>query len=219
MSNQKLITNYNAEKDLLVEQLAVMLPKPQFQVFNDDASLLGEKHPNPLLINVGDKISNFSLPDATGTIIHSKDLLKKGSMVLTFYRGEWCPYCNLYLQQLQNVLPQIKDKNASLVAISPQKPDNSLSMKEKNKLRFHVLSDLGNQLAKKFTTVFKYGEQPLQAMADLGYDFNSFYADDAQELPIPATFIILSDGSVSFAKSQGGDYRLRVEVANVLNAL
>lgn len=219
MSDTTNVPNYKEHLDTLITQLSTMLPAEQLEVFNQDATQLATNYTQPLKKQVGDQAPAFSLPDATGKAVHSTDLLQQGAVVLTFYRGEWCPYCNLYLKSLQAVLPQIQAAGASLVAISPQKPDASLSMAEKNALDFALLTDEGNQVARQFTTVFKNGEAPLAAMAALGFDFDSFYEDDSQELPVPATFVIQPDGHISFAQSEGGDYRQRVALEAVLEAL
>lgn len=219
MSKPITVPSYKENLKGLIGQLEGMLPEAQFAVFNGDAAQLAKSYPNPLQLKVGDKAPSFTLPNATGQAVSSDTLLQEGPMVLTFYRGAWCPYCNLYLKNLQEILDQIKGAGASLVAISPQKPDHSLDMKEKNELAFEVLTDAGNHVARQFTTVFKNGEAPLQAMADLGYDFNSFYEDDSAEIPVPATFIIAKDGTVTFAASEGGDYRERVEPQAILAAL
>jgi peroxiredoxin len=188
-------------------------------VFNNDALRLAEKYPSPLKLHKGDKAPLFSLPNATGKIISIENLLQQGPVVLTFYRGVWCPYCNLQLKNYQLILPQIKEAGASLVAISPMTPDQSLSMQEANALQFEVLSDVGNHVARQYTTVFKYSDASIQAMTDLGYDFFSFYEDDSAELPIPATFVIAKDKTILFAGSGGGDYRLRVEPKDILDAM
>ncbi len=219
MSKINTAPNYELAKNQLVQQLTEMLPVEQFQVFKEDAAQLVKDFPNPLVIKVGEIAPKFSLPNAIGEMVHSKDLSKKGPLVLVFYRGAWCPYCNLYLNQLQQVLSTIEAKGATLVAISPQNADQTLSLKEKNELKFQVLSDVGNQVAKQFTAVFKYGDLPVEAMTKLGYDFDSFYADKSREIPVPATFVIQKNGTVSFAKSEGGDYRNRVEPLEIINSL
>lgn len=219
MSNQLVIPSYKNELENLMKQLGQMLPAEQLAVFNADAEQLAKKHPSPLRLKNGDQAPYFSLPNATGNVVRLEDLLKEGPVVLTFYRGAWCPYCNLQLKQYQQILHNIKDAGATLVAISPQTPDHSLDMQQKNELAFEVLSDSGNQVARLFTTVFKYGDAPLQAMTDLGYDFHSFYDDDSGEIPVPATFVIAQNGTITFAASEGGDYRQRVEPEAVLNAL
>jgi peroxiredoxin len=140
-------------------------------------------------------------------------------VVLTFYRGVWCPYCSLHLKTYQQILPDIRAAGANLIAISPMTPDNTLSMQETNALQFEVLSDVGNQVARGYTTVFKNGDAPIQAMQDLGYDFFGFYGDASAELPVPATFVIAPDRSLLLAASGGGDYRERVEPQAILDAL
>lgn len=170
-------------------------------------------------MSVGDKAPTFSLSNAIGETVTLKSLLEKGKVVLTFYRGTWCPYCNLQLNQYQRVLEDIKGLGANLVAISPQTPDESLKMKEKNELAFEVLSDNSNMVARQFTTVFKNGEAPIETMTALGIDFDGHYSDDSQELPVPAVFIIEQDYTISFAKAIGGDYRNRVEAADIIEAL
>ena len=94
-----------------------------------------------------------------------------------------------------------------------------MSIKEKNELEFEVLSDNGNIVARQFTTVFKNGDAPIQAMTDLGYDYDSFYGDNSREIPVPTVFIINRDRTISFAKVEGGDYRNRVEASEIINAL
>jgi peroxiredoxin len=140
-------------------------------------------------------------------------------VVLTFYRGIWCPYCNLELKTYQQILPQLKAAGANLVAVSPMTPDNSLQLKDTNALEFEVLSDVGNHVARQFTTVFKNLETSIKAMAELGYDFNGFYGDTSAEIPVPATFVIGQDGTIKFAGTAGGDYRERVEPKKILEVL
>ena len=219
MSNQLVIPSYKNELRELVTQLEGMLPAEQFDVFNTDAENLATQYRSPLKLKQGEKAPGFTLPNALGELMSLEDLLSKGPVVLTFYRGAWCPYCNLQLRQLQQILPQLQDKSASLMAISPQSPDQSLDMKQKNALEFEVLTDAGNQVASQYTTVLKYGEAPLKAMAELGYDFNSFYEDESGEIPIPAIFVIRQNGDIVYAYSGGGDYRARAEPGAVLEAL
>lgn len=203
----------------LTGNLSNMLPTDALEVFGADATALENEHTSILKLHVGDKAPDFTLSNAVNESVNLYDVLKTGRVVLTFYRGTWCPYCNLVLNQYQAVLPEIKDAGATLIAISPQTPDESLNMQQKNELQFEVLSDNGNIIAKQFTTVHANPEKSLKKMTELGYDYNSFYADEDSELPVPATFIIEKDGTVSFAKSEGGDYRNRVEPSEIINSL
>ena len=213
------IPSYQKDLQKLITDLSEALPQDALSVFNQDAAQLEKRYTSPLKLSKGDQAPLFSLPNATGKIVHLTELLKQGKVVLTFYRGSWCPYCNLALNSYQKILPQMKALGASLVAVSPQRPDESLNMKEKNNLTFEVLSDTGNQIAKQYTTVFKNGEAPIAAMEALGIDFHAFYESEDGELPIPAIFIIRQDGTIAFAKAESGDYRQRVEPSEILDNL
>lgn len=211
--------SYQENLKELRSNLGTMLPKDALNVFDKDAEQLGLNHKSVLKLQIGEKAPDFSLSNAVNKTIKLSDLLTKGKVVLAFYRGSWCPYCNLQLSLYQNSLSEIKALGAELVAISPQTPDESLNIKEKNKLNFEVLSDNGNIIAKKYTTVFKNGDAPVNTMTALGFDFDAHYSDDSRELPVPAVFIIEKDATISFAKSLGGDYRNRTEASEIINAL
>lgn len=155
------------------DDLAAMLPKETLSIFDKDAENLQENHKSIVKLQAGDKAPDFSLVNATGKMITLSELLEKGKVVLIFYRGSWCPYSNLQLSYYQKYLDQIHDLGAELVAISPQTHDESLNIKEKNELNFQVLSDNGNIVARKFTTVFRNADEPLNTMNELGLDFNS----------------------------------------------
>lgn len=219
MSVQTAIPSYAEGLQQLQNNLQQMLPAEALTVFSEDADALQTAYKSILKIKEGEQAPDFSLPNALGEMVKLSNLLKDGKVVLTFYRGSWCPYCNLQLNQYQQVLREIQEHGAQLVAVSPQTPDESLSLTEKNELQFEVLSDNGNMVARQFTTVFRYSDQPINTMTALGYDFDSYYADDSRELPIPAVFIIDQDGKVLFAQSTGGDYRNRVEASDIINAL
>ena len=211
-------TYQNSLKELRTN-LSTVVPKDALQIFDNDAEKLQLNHPSVLKLQVGDKAPDFSLSNAINNTVKLSDLLKKGKVVLSFYRGSWCPYCNLQLIHYQNSLTEIQKLGAQLVAISPQTPDESLSIKEKNNLNFEVLSDNGNIITRKYTTVFKSADAPIDTLAALGFDFDSHYSDDSRELPIPAIFIIEKEGTISFAESLGGDYRNRVDASVIINAL
>jgi len=203
----------------LETQLESMLPADKLAAFRKDAAAMANAYKAPLNLNKGDLAPDFTLPNADGTPVNLTDLLKNGPVVMVFYRGIWCPYCNLALKTYQQALSAIKENGANLVAISPMTPDNSLDIKQTNELDFYVLSDKGNTVAKQFTSIVKNPTASLQAMTDLGYDFFSFYDDGSTELPIPAAFVIDTDGTVIFAQSEGGDYRQRTDSDDILQAL
>lgn len=219
MSLRTKTPSYQEGLKELQGNLANMLPKEALAIFEEDATALEARHQDILKLSKGDLAPNFILNNAVGETIQLNNLLQEGKVVLVFYRGSWCPYCNLQLKQYQQVLDRMKDLGAQLVAISPQTPDESLNLKEKNELDFQVLSDPANLVARKYTSVFRNADKPVKAMADLGIDFNSYYSDDSQELPVPAVFIIEKNGKVSFARATGGDYRNRVEPSEIIDEL
>jgi peroxiredoxin len=163
---------------------------------------------------VGSVAPHFVLPDATGRQVALGALLGQGPVVLSFYRGGWCPYCNLELRAYQRALPEMQALGATLVAISPQTPDSSLSTAEKNELAFSVLSDRGNVVARAYDLVHTIEERLRPLTADL----REFNGDESWELPIPGTFVLDRDGVVVLAYTEGNHHR-RLEPAAILDAL
>lgn len=138
--------------------------------------------------------------------------------MLTFYRGGWCPYCNLQLRAYQAALPQIAALGARLVAISPQLPDNSLGTVEKNALTFDVLSDAGNTVARSYGLVYALPAELREALRSNDKALSRINGDESWELPVPATYVIGKDGRVLLA-SLHIDYRTRLEPEAILAAL
>ncbi|MEO1093361.1 MAG: peroxiredoxin-like family protein [Cyanobacteria bacterium J06638_28] len=166
----------------------------------------------------GDQIPTVELPNATGDRVSVQNLLSQGPVVISFYRGGWCPYCNLELRALQSVLPELTALGANLVTISPETPDNSLSTQEKNDLTFQVLSDVGNQVARSFGLVFTLAETLRPLYNNFGIDLPAHNGDDTFELPIPATYIVRPDGTIAHA-SINADYTQRMDPQEILEAL
>jgi len=169
-------------------------------------------------LKVGDKAPDFTLPDTFGKQVTLSELLQHGPVVVTFYRGEWCPFCNLQLHAYQNILPQIQVLGASLVAISPQTPDYSLSTVEKKELTFTVLSDVSNTVARKYKLVFALPEQFRAMYTSIGSDVPMFDGDSSWELPMPGTFIVAQDGTIHLAFVHE-DHTRRLEPAALLDGL
>jgi len=169
-------------------------------------------------LKVGDKVPDFNLPNAAGEEVRLKELLDKGPVILNFYRGGWCPYCNLELNAYQKHIPDINELGASLVAISPQTPDNSLSTAEKNELKFQVLSDVGNKVANQFGLVFKVPSELQEIYNNFGITLPKFNGDESWELPMPGTYVIDKDGTVSYAFADA-DYTKRAEPDEVIAKL
>jgi len=169
-------------------------------------------------LRVGAKAPDFTLPNASGKDVTLSELLKDGPVVLSFYRGAWCPFCNLELAQLQKLLPAFKEAGASLVAVSPQTPDNTLSTVEKNNLEFDVLSDLGSRTADKFGLVFSLHESFRPVYEKLGVDLEKSNGEKTYKLPVPATYVINKAGEITYAHVDA-DYTVRAETRDVLDAV
>lgn len=168
---------------------------------------------------VGQQVPAFELPDAEGNLISSADLLAKGPLVVTFYRGSWCPYCNLQLRALQARLADINALGAQLVAISPQVPDGSLTKNEISEMDFIVLSDQNAKVAAEYGVAWEVPEFVLNHMkVDRQLDLESINNGNGSVLPIPATFVIGTDGVVSW-RFVDVDYRTRSEPDDIIEAL
>ena len=171
-------------------------------------------------LKVGDAAPEFTLPDAFGHEVSLKSLLAEGPLVISFYRGEWCPYCNLELRELQAALPKIQALGAKLVALSPEKPDGGIIATEKNQLTFPILSDFKNKLARQFGIVFQVGD----GVKDLGKsrfnnDLELRNGDGSYQLPVPATYVIDASGIIRFSHVDADYMTGRVEVETVVAAL
>ncbi len=166
-------------------------------------------------LKVGDKIPAIQLTDAQGELVSIQDKLTEGPVVLSFYRGAWCPYCNLQLNALQKSLPAIQEAGGSLVAISPQLPEHSATTAKTNELTFDVLSDVGNKTAREFGLVFQLGEAVRPLYQSFGIDIPKHNGDDAYELPVSATYVVNSDGVIVYAFVDL-DYTQRAEPSEII---
>ncbi len=168
---------------------------------------------------IGDRAPDFTLSDALGQPVALADLLVQGPVVVTFYRGDWCPYCNVQLRGLQAALPRFAELGASLVAISPQAADHSLTLIEKHELGYHVLSDLDQEVMRaykvRFTLVGDLEDLQVNVFRNDPREQN---ADHSRSLPVPATFVI-DQGGVVRASFVSADWRYRPEPVEVLAAL
>lgn len=169
-------------------------------------------------VNIGDTPPDFSLPNATGRMINLYAALEQGPVVLSFYRGGWCPFCSLELQALQQVLPEIRSLGATLIGVSPETPDNSLTTTEKYGLDFEVVSDVGNRTARGYGLIFTVYEEMRPLYLQWGLDVPACNGDDSWELPVPATYLIGPD-RVVHAAHVDRDYTKRMEPGQILEAL
>ncbi len=170
------------------------------------------------ILPVGAKALHFELPDHNGKIVSSFDLLSRGRLVLCFIRGRWCPFCVGQMEAMNLVLPHIEESGASLVAISPQTVKQSFFMQDQHKLRFPLLSDAHNNVARQFGLVYRIpaAQEEVYRRAFVNLPFTN--GDESWELPIPATYILDRDGTVLHA-SANEDYTLRPEPKDIVRFL
>ena len=171
-----------------------------------------------LALGVGDVAPDFELANASGGTTHLSEMLASGPVVLTFYRGSWCPYCNTELRKLQAALPDVEAARARMIAVSPQTPDSSMTIVERQKLTFPVLSDPGNRVAREFGLVFAVGDDVRETYGAYGIDLEKSNGDDSWELPVPATYVIAPDRTITYAFVEA-DYTKRADPTDVVAAL
>ncbi|KAK8108959.1 redoxin domain-containing protein [Apiospora sp. TS-2023a] len=147
-------------------------------------------------IQVGHAFPAFRLSNAVGEEVTLEGLLARGPLLITFYRGEWCPFCNLALASLQKHLGEFEAKGVTLVAVSPELPNQSLTTTEKHALQFQVLSDVRNQLAAQLGILFRQPERMRDVFKTFGHDFQARNGDESLEVPLPASFLVAKDGVV-----------------------
>ncbi len=169
-------------------------------------------------VTVGAQAPDFELPNVHGEPVRLSDRLARGPVVLSFYRGGWCPFCNLELAALQRHLPGIKALGATLIAVAPQTPDRSLSTAEKHALEFEVLSDVGDRVARDYGLVFQVAKALRPIYRSWEINLPAWNGDESWELPVPATYVLDRDGVVRTARVDT-DYTQRMEPAEIIAAL
>ncbi len=211
MSLKAQIDAYNVQKE-------AKLPSDVLALMAQTNEELIAQHIKDNALQVGAKVSNFSLNNHSAEQVELADLLNNGPVIISFYRGNWCPYCNLELKALNAHLPEFKTHNAQLIAISPQLPDETLSSAQKNALEFDVLSDINNKVAEQFGLLFTLDERIVALYSQFGIDFEKYYGNKSYKLPLPATYVINQKGIITYA-FLNEDYTLRAEPTDVLAAL
>ncbi|OQD84376.1 hypothetical protein PENANT_c013G05144 [Penicillium antarcticum] len=185
---KELSTTYN--------QFLETAPKEVSSIITDAVGNFKNIYDPARAIQPGGAFPQFQLSGATGNKVSLNDLLAKGPILVSFYRGEWCPFCNLELRALQAHLDDFGKRGVTLVAISPELPDQSLSTSEKLSLKFPVLSDVNNELAKQLGILFAQPEPMRTVFGKFGVDWNKRYGNDQLEAPVPATFLVDKTGTV-----------------------
>lgn len=170
-------------------------------------------------LHKGDKAPDFNLVNASNKKVKLSDILKEKVAIVSFYRGGWCPYCNIELKALQNALPDIEKNGAQLIAISPELPDKSLSTQEKNGLSFEVLSDVDNKVAKEFGLVFKMPpELQILYKSTFNIHVDQHNGNDKYELPLAATYVINKNREILYDFVHE-EYTKRAEPSKIIEVL
>jgi peroxiredoxin len=208
----------NDQLDSLTAKLRAMVPAERLAVVDLAAEELVQSGLAGRALKAGDQAPSFDLPDGDGMLWRSEDLLHNGPLVIIFYRGRWCAYCNAQLSALQEIHSQIATTGASMVAISPQTQKHSYMTHDMHKLRFPVLSDQGNQVARKFGLVYRLSPE-MQAMYEsIMTKLPGYNGDQSWELPLAATYIVQKDGKISYTRVDA-DWRKRPEPEELLQML
>jgi peroxiredoxin len=195
------------------------IPKEALAIMDADTERLAAAKLADRALPSGAVAPDFILPDAQGKPVRLQSLLRDGPVVVVFYRGGWCPYCNLHLRGFQRRLPEFEALGAQVVAISPQLPDNSLSTQEKDELKYPVLSDVGNKIAHKFGVAFRLGDPLVKLYESFGHPLLEANGKEGEaELPVPATFVIDTDGVVRRSHVDV-DYTRRLDPDEVIETI
>jgi peroxiredoxin len=201
--------------DELTSKLRSMVPAERLTTIDRAVEELKTSRLAERALKTGDRAPNFELPDGDGMMWHSEDLLRSGPLVIVFYRGRWCAYCNTQLVALQQIHSQLAAGGASLVAISPQTQKHSYMTRDMHRLRFPVLSDSGNQVARAFGIVYRVSPEMQSLYEGIMTKLPGYNGDKSWELPMPATYVIRRDGAIA-ASWVEADWRRRPEPEEIL---
>lgn len=169
-------------------------------------------------LKVGDVAPEFLLPDPDGHMVSSRTLLEYGALVVTFYRGAWCPFCNLDLSALEQARQDIEARGATLVAISQQTAPNSRKSQRQNGLGFPILGDHGGEIAAQFGLRWTLPDYLREVQKALDADLTQFNGEDSWTLPMPARYVIAQDGTIAYAEVNA-DYTRRPEPSAIFPVL
>jgi peroxiredoxin len=208
----------NAELHAFYTARQQQIPAEIRQIMRRAGQELADSGHTGRALAVGAQAPRFRLPSATGESVSLAGLLAAGPVVLTFYRGAWCPYCNIALRALQRHHDEFSARGARLAAVSPQIPDESLSLTDRHQLAFSVLSDVGSDTAKQYGLAFDLPDDLAAVYDRLGFDLQRVNGGHPRTLPLPATYVIDREGVIRWAFVDA-DYTRRAEPTDVLAAL
>lgn len=196
---------------------AKVIPAEKRAIMMNSTAYLKSQNLSKNALKTGQNFPSFTLKNVENQSVSLADF-KADFLVISFYRGGWCPYCNLELKALQNILPELKELNGELIAITPETPDNSLTTSEKNELTFSVLSDIDNAYAKTLGLVFQLPKDLQDVYNDFGIDVKKHNENINFELPMPATYIVNKDRQVIYSFVPE-DYTERLDPETILEVI
>lgn len=202
----------------LTTKLHALVPAERLAVIDREIDQLKQCGLASRALKAGDTAPTFALPDGDGMLWRSEDLLRNGPLVIVFYRGRWCAYCNTQLAALQEIHSQFAAAGASLIAISPQTQKHSYMTRDMHKLRFPVLSDAGNEVARKFGLVWRLSPDLQQMYEAIMTKLPGYNGDHSWELPLAATYVVQPLRMISFARVDV-DWRQRPEPEEIVRYL
>ena len=214
-------TDVRPLRDILAERkdlIAKYVPAQTQAIHARAVVELKERNLAQNILPVGATAPKFELQDHDSKVLSSVHLLAKGCIVLCFIRGRWCPFCVGQMEALSLALPEIEQAGATLVAISPQTVRQSFFMHDQHRLRFPLLSDSGNEVARQFGLTYRVNEEQQSVYRRAFVNLPFVNGDETWELPVPATFVVERDGTVLYA-SANEDYTERPEPADIVDAL
>ncbi|OYZ23254.1 MAG: hypothetical protein B7Y39_05545 [Bdellovibrio sp. 28-41-41] len=208
----------NEQLGAMKEASGNMVPADKKEKMMAFAQSLESKHLEKKAPKVGQKLKPFSLTDSVGNVVSLKELIKTGPVMIAFYRGSWCPYCNAQLNDLRNRIDELKSKNITVVAISPDNPEITSGVAEQKKLPFVILSDKDNKYARSLGLVFSVPDDLKKIYMEFGIDLQKSQGNNSWELPLTATFLVGKDGKIiySFVNS---DYTKRADISEIIKVL
>jgi peroxiredoxin len=202
--------------DDLTAKLRSMVPAERLATIDRAVEELKASGLAASALKIGDRAPSFELPDGDGMMWRSEDLLRGGPLMIVFYRGRWCAYCNAQLVALQQIHSQLAAGGASLVAVSPQTQKHSYMTRDMHHLRFPVLSDAGNKVARAFGIVYRVSPELQRLYESIMTKLPGYNGDASWELPLAATYVMRPDGHISFARVDA-DWRQRAEPTEILH--
>ena len=172
----------------------------------------------PTGLNINDNAPDFNAMDQKNENIHLAKLLKKGNVVLVFYRGQWCPYCNKELKQLEDSIGLIQAKGATVLAITPELPENISKTIEKTKASYPILYDKGLTIMNAYKVAFKVDDKTVEKYKGYGIDFSKANGDNGANLPVPAVYVVNKKGKIIY-RFFDVDYKKRSSIKDILDNL